>query len=683
MFASQNDSLRSHRSPLRRALLGAALTLGLAAPAAWADVGGWQTGGFAAEAQLDLALQGLLATGTNIREMASTVGGGWVIVTDQVQPQVLWGGPVPSACITQIHQYIQMGREIDVVAFTPANGWIVVAEDLGWHMGLDNLVPELEQALLSRMNLGDRITEVVFDADGSGWIVVAGEGRWWEAQSMEADLFAAAEEFKAQDRPIARIQMDFDRNWVLFAEDWFASEGIDQTCFDWIESWQREERSLDSVLLGPQKSWVMFSHKGYTPDFSRGIEAIEYGLGGIGPDGSHVTNIWKRMEELDIAGVALAVIEGGELRWARSYGQLEHGTQRFVRRDSPFDTASVSKTITSMLMLNLIDDPQVKLGLDTNVKQAAKSNLDLYTNELALWALYGPQVKGSMPFTQVTLRRCLSHTAAMLPHGSAAFLPGEELPGANSLFGGFNLSSTFDILFGFDYEGGDPQYFTDKMPWYQEDLFSDGGSWQPGQVYKYSGGGYMVAQAMAEEITGKDYRSLVQQRVLDPLGMTDASFDCPLPADFEARCAVPHDDAGQPLPEAERPLFPWASAGGLWSSARDLAEAVLTIMHLGTHPGSGEAIFSPGLASQMLTKQTPVGEDMLYGLGLRLSHSAVGWINNGFFWHDGDHGEAAARIAGSPAQGEGLVVLINGGGEGGGDLRFELTEAFKDFYGWH
>ena len=111
----------------RKLALGAALTfaLGAASPAAHADFGGWQTTGFMDQANLKTVLADLLATGTNIREMASTVNGGWIIVTDSPNQTVFWGGDIPSLCLTKVYEYIGSGREIDCIAFTPSNGWMV------------------------------------------------------------------------------------------------------------------------------------------------------------------------------------------------------------------------------------------------------------------------------------------------------------------------------------------------------------------------------------------------------------------------------------------------------------------------------------------------------------------------------------------------------------------------------
>ena len=659
----------------RKLALGAALAfaLGAASPAAHADFGGWQTTGFMDQSNLKTVLADLLATGTNIREMASTVNGGWIIVTDSPNQTVYWGGDVPSLCLTKVYEYIQSGREIDCIAFTPSNGWMVIAEDLAWHAGTLSYVPELEAAILDRIAAGKRLTELVFDSDAKGWTLLSNGGKWAQTISMPDDLYAAVLERHAHDRSIQRIQMDGEGNWVLFAEDWFASRGIDTTCFEWIKDFQRVEHRLDNVMLGPGGAWALFSHAQFAPDLSNTMQYMEYGLAGVGGDGSHVSNIWQRMEDLDIAGVSIGVIENDRLRWARGYGVLENGTQRWVRTDSPFDTASVSKTVATTLFMNMCDDPGINLNIDMNLKQAALGGPVVFWNDLLVYLLYGNLYKGyNLPFTQITLRRLLSHTAAMVPHGSTEFFPGDATP------------STLEILFGANGDGmGGMSYGGSNMPYYQSDLFSDGGFWLPGQTYKYSGGGFMVAQAMAETVTDNSFHVLMQQRVLSPLGMADSTYVQPLPPGFDGRVALPHDDAGVVLPVGQRPFYPWESAGGLYSTPTDLSQVILTLMNQGTHPQLGVEILEPGTTNAMMLKQTPPAESKLYGLGLMLSQSVVNPANQGWFAHDGGHGEACAWFAGSPGRGEGVVILINGGGDDPETLRNELYAAFKKHNGWN
>lgn len=47
---------------------------------------------------------------------------------------------------------------------------------------------------------------------------------------------------------------------------------------------------------------------------------------------------------------------------------------------------------------------------------------------------------------------------------------------------------------------------------------------QPGTKFHYSNVGYVVAAAMAEEVTGQSWESLMKQEIFEPLGMSDSGF---------------------------------------------------------------------------------------------------------------------------------------------------------------
>ncbi|MHC4393934.1 MAG: serine hydrolase domain-containing protein [Planctomycetota bacterium] len=49
----------------------------------------------------------------------------------------------------------------------------------------------------------------------------------------------------------------------------------------------------------------------------------------------------------------------------------------------------------------------------------------------------------------------------------------------------------------------------------------------PGAVYVYANSGYAIAGVMTEAVTGKDWETLMRERLFDPLGMSSAGFSVP------------------------------------------------------------------------------------------------------------------------------------------------------------
>src|SRR5262249_17345938 len=130
----------------------------------------------------------------------------------------------------------------------------------------------------------------------------------------------------------------------------------------------------------------------------------------------------------------------------------------------------------------------------------------------------------------VTLRQLLGHTSG----AGIEFFPGYERDAVVSSFAELRAHVTFDA--------------------------ESRGS------FRYSGGGYVVVQALVEEATGKPFSVVAAECVLCPLGMHSSTFEQPLPAELHAR--VTRDDWR---------VYPEAAAAGLWTTPLDLARFAVAI----------------------------------------------------------------------------------------------------------
>jgi CubicO group peptidase (beta-lactamase class C family) len=102
-----------------------------------------------------------------------------------------------------------------------------------------------------------------------------------------------------------------------------------------------------------------------------------------------------RMAYYDVPGVSLAVINGGRLEWAKGYGVLEAGRAGSVKADSRFQAASISKPVTAMAALALVEQGKLRFDDDVNVRLTSRQ---VPNNEFTRGA-------------KVTLRRLLNHSA--------------------------------------------------------------------------------------------------------------------------------------------------------------------------------------------------------------------------------------------------------------------------------
>jgi CubicO group peptidase (beta-lactamase class C family) len=159
------------------------------------------------------------------------------------------------------------------------------------------------------------------------------------------------------------------------------------------------------------------------------------------------TTLSKRMAELHVAGVSIAVVHNGTIEWAKGYGTRQIGGDS-ANADTLFQAGSISKPIATMGTLHLVQER--KLSLDT----------DINTN-LASWKL---PPSASAPGAVVTLRELLTHTAGLTVHGFPGYAAGASVPTLIQVLNGEAPANTGPIRL-------------DSVP---------------GRDWRYSGGGYTV-----------------------------------------------------------------------------------------------------------------------------------------------------------------------------------------------
>ena len=70
----------------------------------------------------------------------------------------------------------------------------------------------------------------------------------------------------------------------------------------------------------------------------------------------------------------------------------------------------------------------------------------------------------------------------------------------------------------------------------------------PGSRFRYSGGGYEVADQAIRDVTGLGYPEFVRQRVLEPVGMTSSTYEQPLPVSLRDSAASGYYADGTAVP---------------------------------------------------------------------------------------------------------------------------------------
>jgi CubicO group peptidase (beta-lactamase class C family) len=165
----------------------------------------------------------------------------------------------------------------------------------------------------------------------------------------------------------------------------------------------------------------------------------------------------------------------------------------------------------------------------------------------------------------------------------------------------------------------------------------------PEEHYHYSNLGYALLGEAVARVRRADWASLVQQRVLVPLGMTRTSYSPEAPY---ARGLSVHHLRGTLTEEPMHDTGAMAPAGQLWSTIEDLARfaAFLSL-------GNPQVLADATLAEM----RQPVPPALEYGLGLRLLPYADGVLAG----HTGSMPGFQATVFSDPLNGVGVVALTN------------------------
>jgi len=192
------------------------------------------------------------------------------------------------------------------------------------------------------------------------------------------------------------------------------------------------------------------------------------------------------MREHNIPGGQLAIVRNGKLVYARGFGWADREAKEPVEPESLFRIASVSKPITAVAILKLVD--QGKLKLDDKVLDHLK---------------YEPHFEegGKLDerWNQVTIRHCLTHTGGW-----------DREKSYDPMFQAHRMAKSMKI---------DLPILPEHVIRYQLGQPLD---FEPGERYAYSNFGYCLLGRVIEKLTGQPYEKHVQDEVLRPLGITRA-----------------------------------------------------------------------------------------------------------------------------------------------------------------
>jgi CubicO group peptidase (beta-lactamase class C family) len=299
-------------------------------------------------------------------------------------------------------------------------------------------------------------------------------------------------------------------------------------------------------------------------------------------------------------GVAVVIVRGGEVEFARGYGVANVETGEPMTPGLLFQVGSVTKPFTAAAALALVHDGRLELD-----------------------APAGRSIPGLAPrIARLTLRELLAQTTGLADESAEHGVHGEGT----------------------------------LVPYVQGWTGAEA-VLERGESFSYSNRNFTLAGALVEAASGKPYDEVMRERVLAPLGLVNATFR-PTEAITHPVAQGHAGRPGQP-PTVVRPRADdtrqWP-AGYLYASAPDVARLVIALLNRGRVDG-GQAIPTEVVDSMLVARTAVPGlpNEARYGFGL--FHDRIGGMASS--WHSGTMPGFTAIFRIIPERRVGVVILGN------------------------
>jgi CubicO group peptidase (beta-lactamase class C family) len=295
-------------------------------------------------------------------------------------------------------------------------------------------------------------------------------------------------------------------------------------------------------------------------------------------------------------GVLAAIVRGDEIERLEVHGLADVRTGRPLTAGSIFYVGSIAKQFVATCIAIL--DHEGTLRLDDPVAR--------FVPGLPRWG------------GDVTVRHLVHHTGGVKERARQG--PGVPAGGVPA-WGNPELLDALRIVTELDFE--------------------------PGSRYGYSNRGYLLLAEVVSAASGATLPVFAQDRIFRPLGMTDTTFrDAPTP--LPERAARGHFEADDGTVRVEPARFHAVGAGGLWTTAADLATWSANL---------GDDRLTDGWLSERLVRRGTLddGTPIHYAWGLSVrTHRGLAIVS-----HGGNFPGWEAKMVRFPTEDLTLIVLAD------------------------
>ena len=287
-----------------------------------------------------------------------------------------------------------------------------------------------------------------------------------------------------------------------------------------------------------------------------------------------VDTVFAQWNTSSSPGCALAVVKDGRIIYEHGYGMANLELGIAITPQSVFDIGSVSKEITAMAMLLLVQDG--KISLDDNIRKYLPEIPD-----------YG---------NPITIRHMLHHTSGLRNYDDLFDLVG--IPEAD-------LTTDRDAL--------------------ELTARQKGVNFKPGEEFLYSDTNFFLMSQIIKRVTGQTLRQFAQERIFGPLEMTSTHFhdDHTMIVPRRATGYAPHTGGGF---EMDMSNFEQLGDGSVMTTVEDMFKWDQNF----EHPQVG----GPDAIRQLTTPgKLNNGQPIPYGMGLFIDHyRGLNWIHHSGEW---------------------------------------------------
>ena len=332
------------------------------------------------------------------------------------------------------------------------------------------------------------------------------------------------------------------------------------------------------------------------------VESVAVELPGASGQPPQALSLAELMKAYNVPGLSIVVIENYKIVDVKGYGVIAAGSPTPVTPKTLFQAGSISKPVAATGALWMVERGELSLDEDVNKK-------------LRTWKV--PENEFTTT-EKVTLRRIMSHTAGLTVHGFPGYDVDAPVPTLVQIFNGEKPANTAPIR-------------VDTVP---------------GTKWRYSGGGVTIEQQLMVDVSGKPFPAFMRQTVLDKIGMSESSYEQPLPPARAAMTANATYPDGKPV-HGKWHVYPEMAAAGLWTTPTDLAKFAIEIAL--SRQGKSNRVLSQKMTQEMLT---PVMNDV--GLGFFLEKD-----NPGQFGHNGADEGFQALLTMNSETGNGVAIMAN------------------------